>query len=146
MLWVWTIALNKDGRCISASSRCTKIKPVVPVVSVSWSDCASLFVLSAVPPPSCNLCFVVLCSGVRESTRLPSFCKLILSVGNFLNYVRIFTQHKHYTCTVYIDRAEETHLIIRNMNQTSSQLWFFMFAGRELKNPKTQKGNNSFHM
>ncbi|KAI3364695.1 hypothetical protein L3Q82_011473, partial [Scortum barcoo] len=26
------------------------------------------------------------CQSVRESTRLPSFCKLILSVGNFLNY------------------------------------------------------------
>ncbi|XP_030260173.1 inverted formin-2-like [Sparus aurata] len=26
------------------------------------------------------------CHSVRESTRLPSFCKLILSVGNFLNY------------------------------------------------------------
>ncbi|XP_037607502.1 inverted formin-2-like [Sebastes umbrosus] len=26
------------------------------------------------------------CYSVRESTRLPSFCKLILSVGNFLNY------------------------------------------------------------
>uniref|UniRef100_UPI0037E96B52 inverted formin-2-like n=1 Tax=Semicossyphus pulcher TaxID=241346 RepID=UPI0037E96B52 len=26
------------------------------------------------------------CQSVRESTRLPMFCKLILSVGNFLNY------------------------------------------------------------
>ncbi|XP_065819845.1 inverted formin-2-like isoform X3 [Labrus bergylta] len=26
------------------------------------------------------------CQSVRESARLPSFCKLILSVGNFLNY------------------------------------------------------------
>ncbi|XP_041831400.1 inverted formin-2-like isoform X2 [Melanotaenia boesemani] len=26
------------------------------------------------------------CQSVRESTRLPSFCKLILSIGNFLNY------------------------------------------------------------
>ncbi|XP_062293707.1 inverted formin-2-like [Scomber scombrus] len=26
------------------------------------------------------------CQSVRESTRLPSFCKLILDVGNFLNY------------------------------------------------------------
>lgn len=26
------------------------------------------------------------CQSVRESSRLPSFCKLILSVGNFLNY------------------------------------------------------------
>ncbi|XP_069028714.1 inverted formin-2-like isoform X2 [Embiotoca jacksoni] len=26
------------------------------------------------------------CHSVRESTRLPSFCQLILSVGNFLNY------------------------------------------------------------
>ncbi|XP_035520561.1 inverted formin-2-like [Morone saxatilis] len=26
------------------------------------------------------------CQSVRNSTRLPSFCKLILSVGNFLNY------------------------------------------------------------
>ncbi|XP_013879331.1 inverted formin-2 [Austrofundulus limnaeus] len=26
------------------------------------------------------------CQSLRESTRLPSFCKLILSVGNFLNY------------------------------------------------------------
>ncbi|XP_044024188.1 inverted formin-2-like isoform X2 [Siniperca chuatsi] len=26
------------------------------------------------------------CQSVRESTRLPNFCKLILSVGNFLNY------------------------------------------------------------
>ncbi|XP_073348677.1 inverted formin-2-like [Pagrus major] len=26
------------------------------------------------------------CHSVRESTRLPNFCKLILSVGNFLNY------------------------------------------------------------
>ncbi|XP_076611963.1 inverted formin-2-like isoform X3 [Chaetodon auriga] len=26
------------------------------------------------------------CQSVKESTRLPSFCKLILSVGNFLNY------------------------------------------------------------
>ncbi|XP_024147076.1 inverted formin-2 [Oryzias melastigma] len=26
------------------------------------------------------------CKSVRDSTRLPSFCKLILSVGNFLNY------------------------------------------------------------
>ncbi|XP_026164047.1 inverted formin-2-like isoform X2 [Mastacembelus armatus] len=26
------------------------------------------------------------CQSVRESTRLPSFCKLILGVGNFLNY------------------------------------------------------------
>lgn len=30
---------------------------------------------------------------MRESTRLPSFCKLILSVGNFLNYVRVFFTH-----------------------------------------------------
>lgn len=49
-------------------------------------------------------CVVCVCSGVRESTRLPSFCKLILSVGNFLNYVRIFTQYinSEFTiCTVY---------------------------------------------
>ncbi|XP_048830311.1 inverted formin-2-like [Brienomyrus brachyistius] len=26
------------------------------------------------------------CASLRESTRLPSFCKLILNVGNFLNY------------------------------------------------------------
>lgn len=25
--------------------------------------------------------------GLKESTRFPSFCKLILDVGNFLNYV-----------------------------------------------------------
>lgn len=37
---------------------------------------------------------VVLCSGVMESKRQMSFCRLILSVGNFLNYVRIHT-HTH---------------------------------------------------
>ena len=51
----------------------------------------------------CVLCYVALCvcSGVRESTRLPSFCKLILSVGNFLNYVRIFTLCINSEFTIY---------------------------------------------
>lgn len=31
----------------------------------------------------------VISLGVRQSTRLSSFCKLILDVGNFLNYVRV---------------------------------------------------------
>lgn len=54
-------------------------------------------------------CVVCVCSGVRESTRLPSFCKLILSVGNFLNYVRIFTQYINSEFTIYTVYTQYIH-------------------------------------
>lgn len=44
----------------------------------------SICVLEAVKPKAELL--VRACQSVKESTRLPRFCKLILSVGNFLNY------------------------------------------------------------
>lgn len=62
------------------------------------------------------LCF----SDLLTSHRLPLFCKLILKVGNFLNYVRTLfglpSTHLQNVCMIFTSKAviwtEELHLFV----------------------------------
>lgn len=75
--------------CEETASMLEMLRPKVKVVEEACQcELTSVDMLPTSAYPSANFIFFVQFSAIRTSTLIPSFCRLILDVGNFLNYVR----------------------------------------------------------